>query len=407
MATHTEEVKIKFSAETNTQSFQQLQRELDKIQDAYINHMNPQKNPLANEFKEAATQAEKLSSAMAAAYNPRLNTYNIDTLNQKLKQSGTNLQTVATSFNNMGAQGRAGLVSLVNELSSFNLQLNTTKTIFDKIGEGLLKTFSWSIYSSVINNISNGVQQAYGYVKALDSSLNDIRIVTGKSADEMDRFAEIANKSAITLGKGTKDYTNAALIYYQQGLADSEVQARTEATLKTASVTQQDTAAVSEQLTAIWNGYKVSAEEAELYVDKVAAVAATTAADLEELSTGMSKVASAANLLGVNVDQMNAMLATTVSVTRQSAESVGVAYKTIFARMSSIQAGETAEDGATLASYTKKMANLGFSVLDANGRLRDMGEVVEEIGDKWQTLSREQQIALAQVMAGKNKRLIA
>jgi hypothetical protein len=33
---------------------------------------------------------------------------------------------------------------------------------------------------------------------------------------------------------------------------------------------------------------------------------------------------------------MNAMLATTVSVTRQSAESVGVAYKTIFARMSSI-----------------------------------------------------------------------
>jgi hypothetical protein len=29
------------------------------------------------------------------------------------------------------------------------------------------------------------------------------------------------------------------------------------------------------------------------------------------------------------------------------------------------------------------MANLGFSVLDANGKLRDMGEVVEEIGDKW------------------------
>jgi hypothetical protein len=57
----------------------------------------------------------------------------------------------------MGAQGRAGLVSLANELSSFNLQLNTTKTIFDKIGEGLLRTFSWSIYSSVINNISNGV----------------------------------------------------------------------------------------------------------------------------------------------------------------------------------------------------------------------------------------------------------
>lgn len=400
MATHTEEVKIKFSAETNRQSFQQLQKELDKIQESYVQHMNPQKNPLANEFKEAAVQAEKLSSAMAASYNSKLNTYNLDTLNSKLKESGTSLSNVVNKFNQIGGSGQNALLSLTSALPNVNLQLNTTKTIFDKIGEGLLKTFSWSIYSSVINNLSSGIQQAYGYVKALDSSLNDIRIVTGKSADEMDRFAELANKSAITLGKGTKDYTNAALIYYQQGLNDAEVQARTDVTLKTASVTQQDTAAVSEQLTAIWNGYKVSAEEAELYIDKVAAVAATTAADLEELSTGMSKVASAANLLGVDVDQMNAMLATTVSVTRQSAESVGVAYKTIFARMSSIQAGETVEDGATLTSYTKKMANLGFSVLDANGKLRDMGDVVEEIGNKWQDMSREQQIALAQVMAG-------
>jgi hypothetical protein len=115
----------------------------------------------------------------------------------------------------MGASGASGLISTINKLTAFNFQLDTTKTIFDKIGEGLLKTFSWSVYSSVVNNLSNGIQQAYGYVKALDSSLNDIRIVTGKSADEMDRFAELANKSAITLGKGTKDYTNAALIYYQ------------------------------------------------------------------------------------------------------------------------------------------------------------------------------------------------
>jgi hypothetical protein len=59
---------------------------------------------------------------------------------------------------------------------------------------------------------------------------------------------------------------------------------------------------VSEQLTAVWNGYKVSAKESEKYIDKLAAVAASTAADLEELSTGMSKVASAANIMGVDVD---------------------------------------------------------------------------------------------------------
>jgi TP901 family phage tail tape measure protein len=46
------------------------------------------------------------------------------------------------------------------------------------------------------------------------------------------------------------------------------------------------------------------------------------------------------------------------------------------------------------------MARLGFNVLDASGNLKDMGDVIEEIGGKWQDLTREQQISLAQTMAG-------
>ena len=122
------------------------------------------------------------------------------------------------------------------------------------------------ITSSAINNLTGSIQQAYGYVKNLDSSLNDIRIVTGKSADEMERFAKTANNAAKNLGASTLDYTEAALIYYQQGLSDQEVEARTNITLKTANVTGQTGSEVSEQLTAVWNGYKVSAEEAEKYI---------------------------------------------------------------------------------------------------------------------------------------------
>lgn len=195
----------------------------------------------------------------------------------------------------------------------------------------------------------------------------------------MERFAETANRAAKGLGASTRDYTEAALIFYQQGLNDSQAQKRAEVTLKAANVTGQSTQDVSEQLTAIWNGYKVSNAEAELYIDKVAAVAADTAADLEELATGMSKVASAANLMGVDIDQLNAQLATVVSVTRQAPESVGVAFKTIFARMGDIKAG--LDDETTLGNYTAKMAELGVNVLDANGNLRDMGEVIEEIGN--------------------------
>ena len=279
-----------------------------------------------------------------------------------------------------------------------NIQLKQTSQTLDQMAITLKNTVRFGISSSIFNNLTNSVQKAYDYSVKLDTSLNDIRIVTEKSAEEMDKFAVRANKVAKDLGRSTKDFTEASLIYYQQGLDDREAQARAEVTMKAANVTGQTGQEVSEQLTSVWNGYKVSAEETELYVDKLAAVAASTAADLEELSIGMSKVASAANLMGVDVDQLNAQLATIVSVTRQAPESVGVALKTIYARMSDIKSG--LDDETTLGNYTEKMAQYGINVLDANKNLRDMGDVIEEIGGKWTSMSREQQVALAQTVAG-------
>ena len=243
------------------------------------------------------------------------------------------------------------------------------------------------------------MQKSYSYAQNLDKSLNNIKIVAKDAAGNMEQFAKHANEAAKNLGASTLDYTNAALIYYQQGDDAATAQAKADITLKAANVTGQSGQAVSEQLTSVWNGYKVDAAEAELYVDKLAAVAATTASDLEELSTGMSKVASAANLMGVDVDQLNASLATVISVTRQAPESVGTAFKTIYARMGDIESGLDAE--TTLGEYTSKMqAIAGINVLDTNNQLRDMGEVIEEVGSKWSSLSREQQISLAQAMAG-------
>ena len=350
------------------------------------------------ELDEIHRTLGKVDAAFEAAFNSDLGTLNIAKFNQTLSNSGLTIQKIQADLARTGTAGQNAFRNMTSQILTTNMKLKESHTLIDSMATTMANTIKWGAASSVMNSFTGTVQRAYGYVKSLDSSLNDIRIVTGKSADEMDRFAEKANAAAKNLGQTTTNYTDAALIYYQQGLSDAEVQARAEVTLKAANVTGQSGAEVSEQLTAVWNGYKVTAAEAELYIDKLAAVAAKTASDLEELSTGMSKVASAANLMGVDVDQLNAQLATIVSVTRQAPESVGTALKTIYARMGDIEAGLDSE--TTLGDYTKKMAAMGVNVLDMNGQLRDMGEVMEEIGGKWTSMSREQQVYLSQVMAG-------
>ena len=392
---------IKFEADSSglekvKKSFQELRNltpsDLLKINPSFEGDMNKARKA----WMEIRNTVGEVERAVDNAFNTDLGVMNVQKLNTSLKDIG--IEKISARFANAGVAGQRAFNEIAKGALTTNVKLKETNNLLDKIGNSLMNTIKWNISSSVVNSFTNSIQQAWGYVKHLDSSLNDIRIVTGKSADEMDRFAEKANNAAKRLGTSTTDYTEASLIYYQQGLSDEETAARAETTIKAANVTGQSGEAVSEQLTAVWNGYKVSAEESELYIDKLAAVAATTASDLEELSTGMSKVASAAAIMGVDIDQLNAQLATIVSVTREAPESIGTALKTVYARMSDITAGLDGE--VSLDEYTQQMKNMGINVLDANGNLRDMGDIIEEIGGKWQTMTREQQTSLAQTIAG-------
>ena len=385
---------------------QNIQKELAKINQMSakeVQSINPslKMNEAMSVLKKAQVAAYDVQKAMNEAFNPTLGITNLEKLQSSLKR--LDLAEVQRRFAAIGPTGQKAFLDISKSALTTSVQLKQTSKLVDKIGETLINTVKWQFSSSIVNRFTGAVQQAVGYVQHLDSSLNDIRIVTGKSADEMEKFAGQANKAAQSLGKSTTDYTEAALIYYQQGLSDEEVAARAETTLKTANVTGQSTAAVSEELTAVWNGYRVSTEETEAAIDKLAAVAATTASDLQELSTGMSKVASAANAMGVDMDQLNAQIATIISVTRQAPESVGTALKTIYARMGDLKLGETDEDGLGLGDVSGTLEKVGISVLDVNGDLREMGDVMEDVAAKWNTWTSAQQVAIAEVMAGKRQ----
>lgn len=384
---------------TDTKQLDEVKKQLQEI--SKLTNTKFKQNGIfsTDEMQKIRSVATEVNNAINKAYNPKINSVNITKFNAELAKSNLTVKQIYDNFNKVGTTGQNAFRNLQTSLLTTNKELKQTHTFLDNIATTLSNTIKWNAASGAVNALTAKISGAVSYVERLDSSLNDIRIVTGQSADEMDKFAVKANKAAENLGKSTLDYTKAALTYYQQGLSDDEVAARTEVTMKASNVTGQSTDDVAEQLTAVWNGFKVAAEDTEEYVDKLAAVGAATASDLEELSSGMAKVASGAASMGVNIDQLTASLATIVSTTRQDASSVGTALKTIYSRIADIKAGS--EDAETsLGNYSGKMAELGFNVLDSEGKMRDLGVVMEEIGNDWKNLSREQQIYLAQTMAG-------
>ena len=358
-------------------------------------------NNMDEEFKKAAEEAKKLESIISGSWNDKLGQLNLDKLNQGIKDAYGSVSGLRTSLEGAGTAGHTAFNALATQVLNTNIQLKESKSLLDEMAETMANTVKWGISSSIFNNITSAIQQSFYYAKDLDRQLTNIRIVTGDSAEQMERFAKVANQTAKDLGRSTLDYTKAATSFYQQGLGDEQVAARSRLTLMAQNITGAGSQMV-DYLTSVWNGFQVGIEDAESYVDKLAKVADSSASDMNELAKAMSKVSATANLVGVDVDQLNAILATVIATTRQAPEAVGTAFKTVFTRINDIKTG--AEDAEiSLGNYSSKMASLGFNVLDANGRLRDTGQVLEQIGSRWETLSKEQQVYLAQIMGGQRQ----
>ena len=258
----------------------------------------------------------------------------------------------------------------------------------------------WQLTSSVLHGFVGSLEQAYGYSKNLDRSLNEIRIVSEKSAEDMARFAEQANKAAKALSTTTTNYTDASLIYYQQGLTDQEVLDRTETTIKMANVTGTTAETASQQLTAIWNNFYDGSQSLDHYADVMVKLGAATASSSDEISEGIEKFAAVANTVGLSYEYAASALATVTAQTRESASVVGTAFRTLFSRIQGLTQGETLDDGTTLNKYSQALATVGVQIKDTDGELKGMDEILDNLGSKWNTLAQDQKIALAETVAG-------
>jgi TP901 family phage tail tape measure protein len=97
-----------------------------------------------------------------------------------------------------------------------------------------------------------------------------------------------------------------------------------------------------------------------------------------------------ADTIGLSYEYAASALATITATTRESANTVGTALKTLFSRIQGLKLGETLEDGTELNKYSAALAKVGVDIKDANGELKDMDIILDEVGAKWETLGKDQ-----------------
>ena len=392
-------VNLAFTADTD-KAKAQLKELQQSLQD--IAKLPGKANSLFDdkEIKEASKAALELQQHLSAAVNTKTGNLDLSRFSTSLKAANKDLNSYYNKLAKIGPEGQEAFLKLARSISTAEAPVTRINAKLAEMGTSLKNTARWQLSSSIIHGFMGTIQGAYGYAQDLNESLNNIRIVTGQSVDEMAKFAEKANASAKALSTTTTAYTDAALIFYQQGLSGKEVTDRTDTVIKMANVTKQSAEEVSSSMTAIWNNFADGSHELEYYADVITALGASTASSSKEIAEGLEKFASIGETVGLSYEYATSALAAVVANTRQSADVVGTAFKTLFARLQGLKLGETLEDGVDLNKYSQALETVGVKVLDVNGELRDANDILKDTAGRWDTLTKAQQTALAQTVAG-------
>jgi hypothetical protein len=76
----------------------------------------------------------------------------------------------------------------------------------------------------------------------------------------------------------------------------------------------------------------------------------------------------------------------------------------MMSRFSMIKAsGFNNEDATKLNDVTKALTSINIQAVDAQGQLRNFADILNDVGEKWPTLTKNEQAYISTAVAGKHK----
>lgn len=396
--------KDKLTGETFTQQRQNLRQIIADLKDVI---------PQLKEYIQLQGELERLSTEESFYKSKAQDILNSEKEQKKAKgnkntilnEAKTTAEEKIKNLENLNTEGvtaTENLNNVVDEQQAKFEQLNNQAKNMD----GLKSYFNSLVSATAIYmRLRQAVIGAFNDFKEIDSELNAISIVTGKTMKELwGNFGNL-NSIAQQYGVTTKNVIEVQKLYYQQGRNAVEVTQLTGETLKFAKISGLDFANATDYMTAALNAYNIAAKDASEITDTYAALSAAAAVDSQEVAVAMSKVASMAATGGSSFKDTSAYLSKIIETTRESAETAGTSLKTVLARFTEIDKltedqQELLDEDYNFNNIEKALKMIGVQSKDSTGQLRSFSDIINELGEKWDTLDTNMQHYIATQAAG-------
>lgn len=263
----------------------------------------------------------------------------------------------------------------------------------------------------VINQVYESISDAYSELKNVDSEMVNIRKVTGKSADEMERLEKSSYKISQNYGRSPSEYLASTAAFAKAGYNDKSDKLG-ELAMLTENVGDVDNDLANQFLISSDAAWKLNGdiEQLSTILDGFNELSNRTATTVTDLAEGMTVSASVFAQAGLSAKDYSALVGTAQAKTQESGKVVARGMRTILMNIRQIKGTdlETGEiiDENSLAKAESTLEDVGIDIRETvNGvsELRNPMQILQDLADKWENLSSVQQSAIQEALANKRQ----
>jgi len=249
------------------------------------------------------------------------------------------------------------------------------------------RVLAFGASAGAIFAIQKGFENLVKTTINVQKNLTDINTILGLSAKNLSNFGDQLFKVASQTGQSFETVSQAAVEFSRQGLGVEETLKRTRDALILTRLSGLDVVSSTQALTATINSFNKVALDSTQIVNKLATVDAAFAVSSADLADAISRVGSSADSVGVNLDQLVALVTSVQQTTARGGAVIGNSLKTIFTRLER-------------TDVLDQLEALGIQARNVDGSFKPAIDTLTQLATTFDGLSDSQRANVAELVGG-------
>ena len=366
---------INSELQENYQNFKLTQEQYDK-NTTKAQKLTDKLNYLNNAYDIQNDKVRALQEELDALENAeKKDEVAINKKKTALLQAQTSLERYKKQINDVSKEIEKGTANI----EDFADKLKKSSEKVESVGK------SFSVASAAVGAV--GVA-AVKVATDFEYAMSEVKAISGATGEDFDALKAKAEEMGATTKFTAAEAANAMYYMALAGWKTEDMLTGVEGIMYLAAASGEDLALVSDIVTDGLTALGYAASESTKMADVFARTVTNSNTDVEQLGEAMTYVGSIAGALKVDMEDLSLALGLMANSGVKGSQA-GTALRAVLQRLSTDTGGARS-----------LLESLGVTIFNESGTMRDFGDIISDIRERFSELSDEEKTANAKIIAG-------